>query len=237
MGPAKLSIIQLNRDQGRQLAWNFLQARNTTNAERQTPKAERRTLTTMLLTASEISSDQSVDSWFCLRAQPKREHIAAACLRQISEVEVFCPRVRFRKSTKRGPVWFIESMFPGYLFARFDYGTLHRQIRERPGVSGFVQFGERLALLPDALISEIRTNTGNDEVVEISRSLEPGQEVEITRGPFLGLTALVTRIFTARERVELLIDWMGRTLHAEANVTDLEPLTEPRSANTVVAVA
>ena len=75
----------------------------------------------MLLTASEISRDQPIDSWFCLRAQPKREHIAAACLRQISEVEVFSPRVRFRKHTNRGPVWFVESMFPGYLFARFDY--------------------------------------------------------------------------------------------------------------------
>src|SRR5260370_34982393 len=113
----------------------------------------------MLLTASEISSDQSVDSWFCLRAQPKREHIAAACLRQISEVEVFCPRVRFRKSTKRGPVWFIESMFPGYLFARFDYGTLHRQIRERPGVSGFVQFGELLPLLPHSPLHDTTTTT------------------------------------------------------------------------------
>jgi transcriptional antiterminator RfaH len=137
----------------------------------------------MLLTASEISSDQPVDSWFCLKAQPKREHIAAACLRQISEVEVFCPRVRFRKSTHRGPVWFIESMFPGYLFARFDFQVFHRQIRQRPGVSGFVQFGERLALLPDALISEIRTRTGTDEIVEISRALEPGEEVEITRLP------------------------------------------------------
>ena len=75
----------------------------------------------MLLTPSEISREQPIDWWFCLRAQPKREHIAAACLRQNSEVEVFCPRVRFRKHTNRGPVWFVESMFPGYLFARFDY--------------------------------------------------------------------------------------------------------------------
>jgi len=191
----------------------------------------------MLLTASEISSDQSIGSWFCLRAQPKREHIASACLRQISEVEVFCPRVRFRKSTRRGPVWFIESMFPGYLFARFDYLTLHRQIRERPGVSGFVQFGERLALLPDDLISGIRTRTDTDEIVEISRALEPGQEVQITQGPFQGLKALVTRLITARERVEILIEWMGRTLHAEAAITDLEPLTGPRLAKTCVTVA
>ena len=95
--------------------------------------------------------------------------------------------MRFRKPTKRGPVWFIEPMFPGYLFARFDYQAFHRQIRGRPGVSGFVQFAERIALLPDALISEIKSRSGADKIVEVSRALEPGQEVEITQGPFQGL--------------------------------------------------
>ena len=188
----------------------------------------------MLLTPSEISSEQATGSWFCLKAQPKREHIAAACLRQISEVEVFCPRVRFRKPTKRGPVWFTESMFPGYLFGRFDYGAFHHQIRHRPGVSGFVRFGERLALLPDALISEIRARTGTDEIVEVSRALEPGQEVEIALGPFQGLNGLVTRVINARERVEILIEWMGRTLCAEACVTDLAPLSGPRFERPVI---
>src|ERR1700739_1496725 len=106
----------------------------------------------MLLTPHEISQQQSIDSWFCLRAQPKREHIAAACLRQISDVETFCPRLRFRKLTNRGPVRFIDAMFPGYLFARFDYAACNRRIRQSPGVSGFVQFGERLALLTETLV-------------------------------------------------------------------------------------
>jgi transcriptional antiterminator RfaH len=214
---------------GGSLSGSF-QTRNTT-------EAKRRTLITMLLTASEISSDQPVGSWFCLRSQPKREHIAAACLRQIAEVEVFCPRVRFRKSTKRGPVWFIEAMFPGYLFARFDYRTVHRQIRQTPGVSGFVQFGERFAVLPDALIGEMRTHTGMADTLEISCALEPGQEVEITQGPFQGLRALITRIITARERVEILIEWMGRTLHAEAGIRDVEPATGPSLAKTGAAFA
>ena len=43
--------------------------------------------------------------------------------------------------------------------------------------------------------------------------------------------------FSARERVEILIEWMGRTLRAEADVTDLEPLTEPRFAKAGVTVA
>jgi hypothetical protein len=63
-----------------------------------------------------------------------------------------------------------------------------------------------------------------DKIVEISRALEPGQEVQIIHGPFQGSRALVTRFITARERVEILIEWMGRTVRAEADVTDLKPL-------------
>ena len=182
----------------------------------------------MLLTAAEILRDQPVGSWFCLRAQPKREHIAAACLHQISEVEAFCPRVRFRKRTNRGPVWFVEPMFPGYLFARFNYAACHRRIRQRPGVSGFVQFGGRLALLPDSLVSEIKIRMGTDDLLEIDQGLEPGQNVQITQGPFQGLEALVIRLITARDRVGILIEWMGRSVHAEASVADLVPLTGSR---------
>jgi transcriptional antiterminator RfaH len=175
----------------------------------------------MLLTPHEISQHQSIDSWFCLRAQPKREHIAAACLRQISDVEAFCPRLRFRKLTNRGPVWFVESMFPGYLFARFDYAACNRRIRQSPGVSGVVQFGERLALLPEALVKDIKSQTAEDDVVEINPVLEPGRGVQVARGTFQGLEAVVTRLIPARERVEILIEWMGRTLHAEASVNDV----------------
>jgi transcriptional antiterminator RfaH len=182
----------------------------------------------MFLTATEISHDQPNGLWFCLRAQPKREHIAAACLRQISEVEIFSPRVRFRRPTNRGLVWFVESMFPGYLFARFDYATFHRRVRQSPGVSGFVQFGERLALLPDPLISEIKIRMGTGEIVEVNQGFEAGQNVQIAQGPFQGLEALVTRLISARDRVEILIEWMGRSLHAETSVADLVPLTEPR---------
>jgi transcriptional antiterminator RfaH len=178
----------------------------------------------MLLTASEISREQPIGSWFCLRTQPKREHIAGVCLRQFPEVEVFCPRVRIRKRTNRGPVWFVEAMFPGYLFARFDYPTLHRRVSQGPGVSGFVRFGDRLALLQDELISEIRARLGKDELVEIDQGIQPGQNVQITQGPFQGLEGLVTRLITARDRVQILIECMGRNLHAEANVADLVPL-------------
>jgi transcriptional antiterminator RfaH len=182
----------------------------------------------MLLTHSEILRQQPADLWFCLKAQSKREHIAAAFLRQSSEVEVFCPRVRFRKQTTRGSVWFVEPMFPGYLFARFNYTTLNRRVVHAPAVNGFVRFGDRIGLLPDVLIAEIKSNTGIDEIVEINQGLALGQNVEVVQGPFQGFEALVTRFIAARDRVEILIEWMGRSLHAELNVADLVSIARPR---------
>ena len=63
-----------------------------------------------------MSSSKPVPSlaWFCLRAQPKHEHIAAQHLKKLPGVEVFCPRVRFQRATRRGKVWFTEAMFPNY---------------------------------------------------------------------------------------------------------------------------
>jgi hypothetical protein len=43
------------------------------------------------------------------------------------------------------------------------------------------------------------------------------------------LEAVVTRLIPAKERVEILIEWMGRSLHAEANADDLLPLAQWRS--------
>jgi transcriptional antiterminator RfaH len=182
----------------------------------------------MLLTHSEILRQQPADLWFCLKAQSKKEHIAAAFLRQSSEVEVFCPRLRFRKQTTRGPVWFVEPMFPGYLFAKFNYATLNRRVAQAPGVNGFVRFGDRLGLLPDALIAEIKGHMGRDEIVEISQGFASGQNVEVAQGPFQGFEALVTRFIAARNRVDILIEWMGRSIHAELNVADLAPIAGRR---------
>jgi len=54
-----------------------------------------------------------VGNWFCLRAQPKSEHIAAAHLKRMEGVKVFLPRVRFQRATRQGRVWVTEALFPG----------------------------------------------------------------------------------------------------------------------------
>jgi Transcription termination factor nusG len=83
--------------------------------------------------------------WFCLKAQPKREHLAATAVRRQFHIECFSPRLRFRKMTRRGRVWFVEAMFPGYLFAKFVYAEQHRAVESSHGIRGIVHFGDRLS--------------------------------------------------------------------------------------------
>ena len=61
----------------------------------------------------------SAAAWFCVRSHPKHEHIAAAHLRE-RKLEVYLPRIRFQRCTRRGLVWFTEALFPNYFFARLD---------------------------------------------------------------------------------------------------------------------
>src|SRR5688572_9198840 len=95
-------------------------------------------------------------SWYCLRTAPQHEHLAAKSLQWLLQVDACAPRLRFRKARRRGPVWFVEAMFPSYIFARFRYRDLHRQVHYAPGVSSIVRFGEQIIPLADATIDGLR---------------------------------------------------------------------------------
>jgi transcriptional antiterminator RfaH len=149
-------------------------------------------------------------AWYCLRSQPKHEHIAAAHLSNEEHIEVYLPRIRFKRSTKRGPVWFTEALFPNYLFARFELAADLRRLRHSRGVSGVVHFGEHWPFIPDAVIDELRATVGSDEVHVVREELKPGEKVLISGGTFHGLQAVVSRVMPARERVAVLLEFLGR---------------------------
>ena len=148
--------------------------------------------------------------WFCLKSQPKHEHIAAAHLWQNSAVGVFLPRIRFKRATRQGTVWVTEALFPGYLFARFDWQASLRLVQHSRGVRGVVHFGERWPAIPEEIISELQQTIGATGLRTIPESFAPGDEVEITEGAMRGLRAVVTRVLPGRERIAVLMEFLGR---------------------------
>lgn len=157
-------------------------------------------------------------AWYCARTQTKREHIAAEHLRDLEDVEVFCPRLRYRKATRRGKVWWVEPLFPGYVLVRFRRSQMERAVTFSQGIRGLVKFGRDVPAIPDALVESLKQevnlrsqNDGNaSEIFNVSPVLEIGEEVEIASGPFQGMRGPVLEVLSATERVKILLEFLGQ---------------------------
>lgn len=168
-------------------------------------------------------------AWFAVRAQPKHEHIAAAHLRQEGQLEVFLPRIRFRRATRRGAVWFTEALFPGYLFARFNWTRDLRRVLHSRGVSTVIHFGDRWPTIPDAAMAELQARYQGEEIFCVPEELQPGEEVKIVTGPFQGLLAVVLRPQPGRARVAVLLEFLGRQTCIEVPNSNVIRQANPRS--------
>ena len=117
--------------------------------------------------------------------------------------------------TQRGPVWFVEAMFPGYLFAKFVYSTQRRAVENSHGIRGIVHFGDHLATLPENIVAALQARVGAEEVVTLDCSIKVGQSVEIIQGPFQGLEVVVTRLLPAKDRIRVLFEFLGRSVEMD----------------------
>ena len=162
-------------------------------------------------------------AWYCLHAQPRHESIAARSLRQREEVEVFCPRIRFRRPRAGGQMWMTEALFPGYLFARFDLPVRHREIAHAHGLRGIVHFGGLHPAVPDAVIDRLRLSVGDEELTELASVPAPGDDVVLTGGALHGLEAVVTQYLPARDRIRVLLEFMGRQMEFEISAQSALP--------------
>ncbi len=182
-----------------------------------------------------IETDQpdpnETPQWFCVRAKPKAEHLAAMHLRQLgadSPLEVFCPRIRFRRPTRRGPRIFCEALFPGYLFARFTLQHQLRAVTYCSAVTGVLQFGGNYPVVPPEFVEALRTEMDDDEVCQVQAELEEGQDIEIGDGPLRGFAGRVLQVHSGRDRVRVLLEFLGREQTVDVEAWKVAGKVQPR---------
>ncbi|HSU86552.1 MAG TPA: transcription termination/antitermination NusG family protein [Chthoniobacterales bacterium] len=154
-------------------------------------------------------------NWYCLHTAPKQENKVAQVLQRELSLAVFAPRIRFRRMRAGQPLWATEALFPGYLFAQFEYFERRRQINALPGVTSIVHFGERVSPIDDAVMADLRALVQDNETVEVTADPQPGSEVVITSGSLSGLRVLVTRVIPARQRIAILLELLGSQREVE----------------------
>jgi transcriptional antiterminator RfaH len=161
--------------------------------------------------------------WYCVKTKPKQEGIATRLLRAELGLEVFCPKIRFKRARSTGVAWVNEAMFPGYLFVRFVYPELYRRIAATSGVAKTLSFGGFPCVVEDTIVEDLRRHVADGETVEISAEIRKGEEVKVVEGPFMGVKALVTRVLPARERVAILLSLLGQEREIEVSAKAVLP--------------
>lgn len=167
--------------------------------------------------------DAPLAAWYCLRSQPKHEHIAALHLRRYAAVEVFAPRIRFQRPRLKGKAWTTEALFPGYLFARFDLAERWREIQYSHAVRSILSFGGKIPVLPTEVIDRLREMLGPEELSVIEPAIKTGGEIVVIAGVFQGLKTIVTSYVPGKDRIKLLMNVMGRDMEVEAPLSSVIP--------------
>ncbi len=170
--------------------------------------------------------EDKVPAWYCVRTQTKREHLAAKSLRQLDGVEVFCPRMRYKKATRRGKVWWVEAMFPGYIFARFIFSEMERAVIHTHGVMMLLKFGTRVPAIADEFIEDLHTliqtqESEDDEMLTLQPVVKLGDKLEFANGAMQGMEGEVVEVLPGSERVVMLIDFLGGTQRVETDIYSL----------------
>jgi transcriptional antiterminator RfaH len=160
------------------------------------------------------------ESWYCARTKPKCEHIAAANLGRNLGLEIFNPRLRMERSTRRGLVRTVEPLFPCYVFVKCPDVTLN-DVRYVTGISSLVHFGQQIPTVPDSVIDELKECFDRGEPLAVEDRLVPGAEVSVVQGAFRGVQAVVLRTLPAKQRVQVLLDILGRPTLVEVDRCDV----------------
>lgn len=116
-----------------------------------------------------------------------------------------------------------RKIFPGYVLVEMEVNDRSWYVvRNTPGVTGFVGSATKPTPLNEAEVKNILKTQGVDEEPKVQISVEIGEQVRITSGPFENFVATVTEINEEKETIKGLIDMFGRETTVEVDYSQIE---------------
>ena len=165
-----------------------------------------------------------MSNWLVVYTHPLAEAKAFANLRQ-QGYETYLPWCRrWRRHARRREI-VRRPLFPRYLFVAFDaMSTRWRPILSTVGVASVIRQGELPVAVPATVVDQIRVGECEgrfDELSPVAR-LAAGAFVRIKEGPFGDLVGRLQSLAEG-ERVNVLLELLGREVVARVPVEKLEP--------------
>lgn len=121
-----------------------------------------------------------------------------------------------------------RKIFPGYVLVEMEVNDRSWYVvRNTPGVTGFVGSATKPIPLNPEEVKRILKSQGIDESEpKVHISVEVGEQVRITSGPFENFIATITEINDEKGTLKGLIDMFGRETSVEVDYSQIEKRLE-----------
>lgn len=182
----------------------------------------------MLTETGIYASTSDTPYWYAIHTNPKQEDRAHYNLQDMG-VESFAPRIKQRSNSRRAntPGYLVKSMFPGYIFARFEIMRWLHKVRFTRGVHSVVNCDGKPLPIEGEIIAAIQLRVAEDGFVKLNDEFTPGEKVIITSGVFKGLAGMFERKLKDSERVVILLNTIGYQANLTLDVDQI--MSESRS--------
>lgn len=149
-----------------------------------------------------------MDLWYVIQTKPKREAEAASYL-STKGLEVFYPLIEDFSYRNGMLKKILKSLFPNYIFVKFDLDRSYTLVRWARGVKKVLGFGPSPSPVCDEVIDLIKKRTESNATVRKVYQFEPNDLIRIKSGPLKELTGIFDRWVSEGERVRVLLNLIG----------------------------
>jgi transcription antitermination factor NusG len=144
------------------------------------------------------------------------------------DIDVFLPKVeKIRIWSDRKKKIFVP-LFPSYLFIYGDNNERLKAISGTIGAMGYLMYRKRPAVITEKEIENIKISLIEPDRIKVEEiQITEGDMVEITYGPFIGLTGIITEIRGSYKLVVNITE-LSASLNIELNASEVKLLKKSK---------
>ena len=164
-------------------------------------------------------------AWYVARSKQGGEYLLRDGLEAVG-IEVFLPSIKRIKPLNLSRHREEIPLFPGYLFIKYALGENGwRHLNQFPQFAGLVNFGGVIASIPEEEILHLSERVAAaNERGGLWKPFQAGEQVKVTFGRTQSLAQVVECSKSPRTRVKVLMEFLGRLIHAEVPLEAVQPL-------------
>ncbi|MGZ3523256.1 MAG: transcription termination/antitermination protein NusG [Thermodesulfobacteriota bacterium] len=162
-----------------------------------------------------------MENWYVIQTKPKKEEEATSYL-STKGVEIFSPLMETFSTRNARTTKELKSLFPGYIFGKFNLEQNYPLVRWGKGVKCVLGFGGYPTSISKEVVEIIKERTDARGVVRVKGDYGPNDVVRVKTGPLKDLLGIFERWVSDSERVRILLNLIGYQPSIELHYSMIE---------------